>query len=142
MHDEDAAVELAIRVAKWAVAILLLLIAALMVGCPHYNVYKRELNGKAALQEATWNRRIAIEEARAKLESDSMLALAEVIRARGLAASADTVIASLGSPEAYLRYLWINNIDAQSGERIYIPTEAGLPILEARGKAVIPPPSE
>jgi|TARA_B100002003_G_C14041045_1_gene501641 hypothetical protein len=33
-----------------------------------------------------------------------------------------------------LRYVWIKGLQDGNGERIYIPTEAGLPILEA-GKA-------
>ena len=34
--------------------------------------------------------------------------------------------------EEYLRYLWITNLENGSGrETIYVPTEAGLPILEA-----------
>ena len=36
--------------------------------------------------------------------------------------------------DAYLRYLWINKLsdsEAKGGQVIYVPTEAGLPILEA-----------
>jgi len=33
----------------------------------------------------------------------------------------------------YIHYLWVRNIDKMDGEKIYIPTEAGLPILEAGG---------
>jgi hypothetical protein len=39
---------------------------------------------------------------------------------------------SLKGNEAYLRYLWINNSDGNGDKQvIYVPTEAGLPILEA-----------
>jgi hypothetical protein len=113
-------------------AVVLLLIVLVMAGCPTYRVWQQEMRGKAALREATWNRQIAVEEARATLESASMRADAEVTRAVGLAAAADSVISVLGSSDAYLRYLWINTIPGTPGERIYIPTEANLPILEAR----------
>ena len=33
--------------------------------------------------------------------------------------------------EAYLRYLWIQNLESGSNSVVYVPTEAGLPILEA-----------
>ena len=37
----------------------------------------------------------------------------------------------LGGPEGYLRYLWIHAMENEKATVIYIPTEAGLPILEA-----------
>ena len=37
---------------------------------------------------------------------------------------------SLHDNESYLRYLWINNMGENQKEVYYIPTEAGLPILE------------
>ena len=40
---------------------------------------------------------------------------------------------SLKDNEAYLRYIWIKGLNDGKGERIYIATEAGLPILEAGG---------
>ena len=38
---------------------------------------------------------------------------------------------SLKGNDAYLRYLWVQGLQDGSSEVIYIPTEAGLPILEA-----------
>ncbi len=38
---------------------------------------------------------------------------------------------SLGGPEGYLRYLYIQNLEDSKGQIIYVPTEGGLPILEA-----------
>ena len=38
---------------------------------------------------------------------------------------------SLKNNEAYLRCIWVKGLQDGSGERIYIPTEAGLPLLEA-----------
>ena len=105
-----------------------------LYGCPKYSVYNQRLQGEAELARAESNRRIAIAEAEAKKESAKQLAEAEVIRAEGVA-KANTIIGdSLKNNEAYLRYLYITGLN-ESGDKgnkiIYVPTEAGLPILEA-----------
>ena len=47
-------------------------------------------------------------------------------------AEANAIVAEgLGGPEGYLRYLWIQSLGENGQDVIYIPTEAGLPILEA-----------
>ena len=114
------------------------------------------MHGRAALKEAEWSKQILIEEARAKetaslMQANARVTLAEaegkaqVVRAKaeGLAdierakaaAEANRIIGeSLKGNDEYLRYIWIKGLQDGNGERIYIPTEAGLPILEA-GKA-------
>ena len=105
-----------------------------LYGCPKYHVYSEKLAGEAELARAESNRKIAIAEAEAKKESAKQLAEAEVIRAEGVA-KANTIIGdSLKNNEAYLRYLYITGLNESSdnGNNIsYVPTEAGLPILEA-----------
>lgn len=96
-----------------------------------YSVWSKGLSGKAQLKEAEWNRQITIKEAEAKKESAVSLAEAEVIRARGVAKANEIIGVSLKNNEAYLRYLWIENLNTKGNEVIYIPTEAGIPILEA-----------
>lgn len=121
-------------VAAWTtvgIIVLVLLIAFGMWGCPQYNVWQKELKGKAALKEAEWNRQITIKEAEAKKEAAKALAAAEVERARGVAEANEIIGKSLRDNEAYLRYLWINGLHDGSSEIIYVPTEANLPILEA-----------
>lgn len=102
-----------------------------MWGCPNYRVYEQNLEGEAELARATQNRQISIQEAQAKKESAHDLAEAEVIRAQGVAKANHIIGQSLKQNEAYLRYLWIDNMDKTQNQIIYIPTEAGLPILEA-----------
>lgn len=109
---------------------LLSIIVLGMWGCPKYEVYKRTLVGQAELKQAEWNRQIKIQEANATKESASALAEAEIRRAKGVAEANKIIGTSLKNNEAYLRWLWINNMDNQK-EVIYIPTEAGMPILEA-----------
>jgi regulator of protease activity HflC (stomatin/prohibitin superfamily) len=102
-----------------------------MWGCPQYNVWQKGLEGQAQLAQASANRKIAIQEAEAKKEAAVMLAEAEVARARGVAEANKIIGDSLKNNEQYLRYLWIHNLESGNNSVIYVPTEAGLPILEA-----------
>lgn len=117
-----------------AVAIIasaFLLVVVLLV-YPQYRVYSQRLSGEAALAEAQSSRQVAILEARAKKESAVALAEAEVIRAEGAAKANRILQNSLGGPEGYLRYLQIQALEDSKASLIYVPTEAGLPVTEAR----------
>ncbi len=109
--------------------ILLLLV---LFAWPQYRVYSQRLAGEAALAEAQSSRQVAILEARAKKESSIALAEAEVIRAEGAAKANAILQNSLGGPEGYLRYLQIQALEGSKAQLIYVPTEAGLPVTEAR----------
>lgn len=123
----------------WSLALGLLVLLIVVVGgglgsCAAYNsmrVWNAETAGEAELAQARQNRQIATLEAEAKLESAKLLAQAEVERARGVAEANRIVADGLGGPEGYLRYLYIENIAQSQGQIIYVPTEGGLPILEA-----------
>lgn len=109
-------------------------IAAAMSGCPRYNVWQQELAGRAEFVRAQENRKIRVEEAEATKESATFLAEAEIIQARGVAEANKIIGESLKDNTAYLRYLWVKGLQDGSSEVIYVPTEANLPILEARDK--------
>lgn len=114
----------------WGVFLVLILIFGFMAGCPRYNVYEQEMSGKAELAKAEQNRKIKIEEARANLEAEKLNAQAEIERARG-AAEAIKIENGALTP-TYIQYLWVRQQNLNNGDKvIYIPTEAGLPILEA-----------
>ena len=113
-------------------AIGLVLLLGLLIGWPQYRVYQQRLSGEAALAEAQSSRQVAILEARAKKESAVSLAEAEVIRAEGAAKANKILQDSLGGPEGYLRYLQIQALEDAKAQLIYVPTEAGLPVTEAR----------
>lgn len=118
----------------WLAVGLAALVLVGMYAMPQYQVYKQDLAGKANLRQQEWEKQIKIEEARAAKESAVLLAEAEVERARGIKEANEIIQASLGGPEGYLRYLYIQSLaDVQNagGQVIYVPTEAGLPILEA-----------
>lgn len=106
-----------------------------MYGCPRYGVYQQRLEGQAILAHAQASREVAVAEAKAKMESASLLADAEVVRAGGVAKANKIIGDSLKGNEVYLRYLWVNNLAETKDEVIYIPTETGLPILEAGRRA-------
>lgn len=103
---------------------------------PKYNVYKQTLDGQAVLAHAQSSREIAVAEAKAKMESAELLAKAEVMRAEGVAKANAIIGESLKGNEAHLRYLWISQLESNNPTVIYVPTEAGLPILEA-GKSPV-----
>ncbi len=113
----------------------IVVIAVVMIGLPTYNVYSKTMQGKAAYEEAVQNRRIRVLEARAALDSAQLTAQAEVARARGTNEANRIMAESLGGPDNYLRWSYIHMLEETAGkggrEVIYIPTEAGMPILEA-----------
>ena len=112
-----------------------------MWGCPKYKVYDQRQEGMALLAHAQSSREVAVAEAKAKMESASLLAQAEVIRAEGVAKANKIIGDSLKGNEAYLRYLWVNNLEENKGQTIYVATEAGMPIMES-GRGVKPPQVE
>lgn len=108
-----------------------LLIILLFFGVPIYRVWSQEMAGKAEYAKAEQNRKIKIEEAKANLEAEKLNAQAEVERAKGAAEAIEIENGKLTS--TYIQYLWVrqqsgNNID----KIIYVPTEASIPILEAK----------
>jgi len=108
-----------------------LLIAAGLYGCPKYNVWQQGLSGQAELAKAEQNRKIRIQEAEATRDSAKLLAEAEIERAKGVAEANKIIGSSLKDNESYLRWLWIDKLNENGQNVIYVPTEAGLPILEA-----------
>ena len=97
---------------------------------PKYDVWASEMSGKAEFAKAEQNRKIKIEEAKANLEAEKLNAEAEVERAKG---AAEAIKIENGSiTPTYIQYLWVRQQNlAGENKVIYIPTEAGLPILEA-----------
>ena len=118
-------------IAVTGIIIAVLLLGGILWGIPNYKVYARELNGKAQLREAEWNRQIAVQEAEALKESAQLKAEAEVIRAGGIAEANEIISESL--TERYIQYKFVEGLNDGNTEVIYVPTEANLPLLEARG---------
>jgi hypothetical protein len=101
------------------IVIILLLIATWMAIGPNYRLWR-----------ASIEKRIAVEEALAEADAAVELKRAEITRAEGVAEA--NVIITESIDEQYIRWLYVNNLaDHNASEIIYIPTEGGLPILEA-----------
>ena len=107
------------------VTLILVVVAVALFGTPAYNVWSAGMSGKAKLRRAEQEKRIMIEQAKAEVEAAKLRS--EAIKAVGEAAQqypeyrAQEFIAAFG--------------DAMSSDKIeqiiYVPTEAGLPIVEA-----------
>ena len=127
--------------------VVLAVVALSLTSCWDFNRRQDFLNaenkGKSILIEAESSKKARIEEAKAEKESAELLgeareieakaqARAEVARAHGVAEANRIIGESLKGNNEYLKYLQIDAIRNGTGDKIYIPTEAGIPILEAR----------
>lgn len=118
-----------------SIIVLAIIGALILIGLPTYNVYSKQMAGKAAYEQAVQDRRIRVLEAQAALDSARLTAQAEIERAKGTNEANRIMSESLGGPENYLRWSYIHMLEETAGKQgrevIYIPTEAGMPILEA-----------
>jgi hypothetical protein len=127
--------------------ILALTLVLTLTSCWDFNReqdYKdAENRGKSILVQAESEKKAMIEQAKAENESATLQAeakikiakaeaQAEIERARGVAEANKIIGESMKGNREYLEYLKINSIVTGKGDRIYIPTEAGIPILEAK----------
>jgi regulator of protease activity HflC (stomatin/prohibitin superfamily) len=112
---------------------VIVLIASMMFGLPRYNVWQQEMAGKAEMAKAEQNRRILVEEAKAKLEAEKLNAQAEIERAKGMAEAMKVENGTLS--ETYNQYLFIRTLEklADKGDLpqiIYVPSNGLLPVMD------------
>lgn len=117
------------KIAAGAVLGIFALTLLWMVVSPRLNLYRKNTEKQAVIAEQRAKSEAAEYAARSRVTQAKAKAEAEVIRAKGLA-EAQSIIAETLTPE-YLRYLYIDAIAGGDGQIIYVPTEAGLPVLEA-----------
>lgn len=102
-----------------------------------------EAKGKSTLLEAESSKKALIEQAKAENEAATLQAEAkvkiakaeaeaEIERAKGVAEANRIIGESMKGNNEYLEYLKIDAIRTGKGDKIYIPTEASLPITEAK----------
>jgi regulator of protease activity HflC (stomatin/prohibitin superfamily) len=120
-----------IVIAALCVFLLFGSIGGCMWGYPKYKVYAQEMSGKAVLAEAESSRQVAVREALALKDSAKYKAEAEIIRSEGVAKANSIIGDSLKGHDEYLRYLYIDMMHNTKNQFVYVPTEAGLPIMEA-----------
>jgi regulator of protease activity HflC (stomatin/prohibitin superfamily) len=114
-----------------------LLIVILMFGLPTYNVWQQEMAGKAEMAKAEQNRKILIEEARARLEAEKLNAQAEIERAKGMAEAMKIENGTLNT--VYNQYLFIRTLEklADKGnlpQIIYMPSDGLVPVMDVSQK--------
>lgn len=134
MNDNNSK---AIKAIIGGVSGVIILIVAIALIRPWYNVWSQEMEGKAEFAKAEQNRKIKIEEAKANLEAEKLNAQAEVERAKGAAEAIRIENGSL--TPTYIQYLWVRQqSDLNDKTVIYIPTESNLPLLEASRLSNLP----
>jgi regulator of protease activity HflC (stomatin/prohibitin superfamily) len=111
----------------------LVIILALMFGLPLYNVWQQEMAGKAEMAKAEQNRKILVEEAKARLEAEKLNAQSEIERAKGMAEAMKVENGTLN--ETYNQYLFIRTLEklADKGslpQIIYMPSSGLVPTMD------------
>jgi regulator of protease activity HflC (stomatin/prohibitin superfamily) len=127
----DGEIKTLVKIVAASLLAICVVASACMFGYPQYRVYSQRLEGEAMLRKAESERQVQIEDAKGKEQAAKMLAAAEVERAKGVAEANKIIGDSLKNNPEYLTYLWIKEVNADGNSVIYIPTEAGIPILEA-----------
>lgn len=117
------------RLAKWAVAAIVVTVIALSAVVVVWRLINPQLN----LYKANTEKQSQIAVSRAKADAAVFEKAAEITRAEGVS-EANRIIASSITDE-YIRWLYVDQLDRIEGQIIYIPTEAAIPILEA-GRSV------
>ena len=125
------------------ILIFILFIAGMMYGLPVYNVWQQEMVGKAEMAKAEQNRRILVEEAKAKLEAEKLNAAAEIERAKGMAEAMRVENGTLST--TYNQYLFIRTLEklADKGslpQIIYVPSQGLTPVMDLNKAVPIPKP--
>lgn len=113
--------------------VIVIAIVVMMFGLPTYNVWQQEMAGKAEMAKAEQNRRILVEEAKARLEAEKLNAQAEIERAKGMAEAMRIENGTLNS--VYNQYLFIRTLEklADKGnlpQIIYMPSEGLVPVMD------------
>jgi len=129
LKKQEAAVDFIRGVVKVAATLAVLLMLYAWFGRPYYRVWQQGKLGEAELRRATQNRQIQVEQARAEEEAAQLRAHAISIVGQ----------AAKDFPEyRYQEFLGGFSEALKEGtiqQIIYVPTEAGIPLLEAgRGR--------
>jgi hypothetical protein len=130
-------IRLGVKVLVGIVVALIALIWVWKLATPRYNLYRAETEKKAVIAEQRAQSEAAEFAALSAVTQAQAKADAEVIRAKGLAEAQKIISSTL--TEDYVRYLYIQAIEGNPNQIIYVPTEAGLPILEAGRAAAVTP---
>ena len=99
---------------------------------PRYGVWSAHKEGQADLAKAQNEQMVQVSKAKGRLEAAELNKKAAVIEAEAVAAQIKTIGDNLRQHDLYLKWQWIKMMEERpDSSTIYVPTEAGLPILEA-----------
>ncbi|MES2793193.1 MAG: hypothetical protein V4719_26525 [Planctomycetota bacterium] len=117
----------------FVLVVLAIVVVGILVGIcfwigPHYRVWSAGMKGQAILAEAEFSKKAQVEQARA--EKESAVLRAEAIQIVGKASKEFPEYRHQEFIGAFAEALKEGNID----QIVYVPTEANIPIIEARPK--------
>lgn len=122
---------------SWLPVIIIGLITAsavilwLFIG-PRYGVWSSKLSGQADLEQAHFEQEIIVAKAKSRLNAAEMNKKASIIEAEAVSEQIKRIGENLQKHDLYLKWQWIKMMEERpKNSVIYVPTEAGLPILEA-----------
>lgn len=97
-----------------------------------YSVWSAHKHDQADLAQAHNEQLIQVAQAKGRLDAAQLNKQAEIIDAEAVAKSVEIIGVALHNNHGYLQWKWIHMMEERdSGDTIYVPTETGLPILEA-----------
>jgi regulator of protease activity HflC (stomatin/prohibitin superfamily) len=112
----------------------IILVSMSMTSCYDFDREQAEKDaqslGRQILLKAESSKKAKIEEAKADLESSKLDAETRLIQADSKAKSIRIISTAIRENPEYLKFQMIESM--KGANRIYIPTEAGLPIIERK----------
>lgn len=120
----------------WNIVVWIAILAVAVAGfClwffPVYLVWAAHKSGEADLAKARNDQQIQIAEAQSRLAAAEANKKAAIVEAQAAAEQIKVIGENLTQHDLYLKWQWIRMMEERDGATIYVPTEAGLPILEA-----------
>ena len=101
-------------------------------GRPVWQVWASGKEGEAKLQEANREQQIQVAQAQGRLNAARINKEAAIVEAEAVSAQIEQIGKQLTTHDLYLKWQWIKMMEERPDSSvIYVPTEAGLPILEA-----------
>lgn len=114
------------------IAIVAVLVLWVLFGYPIWRVWASQKQGEADLQQAHKEQQIQVSKAQGRLDAAKLNKEAAVIEAEAVSAQIEKIGANLKNHDLYLKWQWIKMMEEKPDSSvIYVPTEAGMPILEA-----------
>lgn len=111
---------------------LVVVLAWILFGYPHWRVWASHQRGLADLQMAKNEQQIQIAQAQSRFDAAELNKKASVIEAEAVALQVEAIGKQLTHHDLYLKWQWIKMMEERpENSTIYVPTEANIPILEA-----------